>query len=155
MEINSVNNIPPDLVNEENNIKIDSEIAYTDATESQKYSSINQIPSSKDSKLDINKLNNDSPKSKKKKKVNFVDQIYAKKDIAEIIYINDKVSLKDDKIDSNKIKYEKHNINKIDSKENSNNIEMYKIKRPKKKSLFYKKKNKIDKVDEKCSCKIF
>ena len=64
--------------------------------------------------ISINKNNNEKnirmdfygqeiSKIKKKHKVSFIDQVQSKKDFAQIIYINDQASLKDDdKIDINK-----------------------------------------------------
>ena len=128
--------------NKENNIITESELIATEETENRKYYSMNRTPSKNYNTIDINK---------KKKKVNFIDQIHAKKDLAEIIFINDKVSLKNDKIDSNKYleEYKKRN-NNINSKEKSNNIETYKIKRPKRSSSFSKRKKEI--VEEHCTC---
>ena len=118
------------------NIIIDSEILCTDSTESQKNPSIIINNGSI-------KLEQDNSKIKKKKRVSFVDQIQSKTDIAQIIYINDRASL---------IK-QNTNISEDNKKEIPINTEIYKIKRPKKKSLFSKRK--IDETDEKCGCVIF
>ena len=128
---------PSDKQNKESNIITESEAVVTAETENGKYYSMNRMPS-----YNYNK---------KKKKVNFIDQIHAKKDLAEIIFINDKVSLKDDKIDSNKyLEIYKRRNNNIDRKEKLNNIETYKIKRPKRRSLFPKMKKET--VEEHCTC---
>ena len=133
---------PSDKQNKEINIITESEVVVTEETENRKDYSINRTPSYNYNSIDINK---------KKKKVNFIDQIHSKKDLAEIIFINDKVSLKDDKIDSNRYleEYKRRN-NYINDKGTSNNIEMYKIKRPKRSSSFSKRKKEI--IEEHCTC---
>ena len=131
------------------NIIIDSEILCTDSTESQKNPSININNGSI-------KLEQDNSKIKKKKRVSFVDQTQSKTDIAQIIYINDRVSLNEDKKNTNKYEqFMKQNtkVSEENKKEIPNNEEIYRIKRPHKKSLFSKRK--IDRTDEKCGCVIF
>ena len=99
------------------------------------------------------KFGQENSKIKKKKRVSFIDQIQSKKEIAQIIYINDRASLNDDKINPNiyKEQFRKQttNITESTKNQNQNNEEVYKIKRPKK-SLFSKRK--IDKIDEHCTC---
>ena len=154
MEENKENNNTPQKL--KCNIVFDSENLYTDSTESQKNLSLNLNPSINGNNGST-KLEQDNSKLKKKKRVSFIDQIQSKTDIAQIIYINDRASLTDDKINSNKYeeKYRKQNTNisEYNKKDNQNNTDIYKIKRPKKKSLFAKRK--IDKMDEKCGCIIF
>ena len=131
------------------NIIIDSEILCTDSTESQKNPSININNGSI-------KLEQDNSKIKKKKRVSFVDQTQSKTDIAQIIYINDRASLNEDKKNTNKYEQfikQNTNVSEDSKKETPNNTETYKIKRPHKKSLFSKRK--IDRTDEKCGCVIF
>ena len=134
-------NTSSDKQNKESNIITESEVIATAESENRKYYSINRTPS----------YNNNTIENKKKKKVSFIDQIHAKKDLAEIIFINDKVSLKDDKLDSNKYleEYKRRN-NDFNNKEKTNNIETYKIKRPKRSSSFSKRKKET--IDENCSC---
>ena len=132
------------------NIIIDSEIICTDSTESQKNASINGNNGSI-------KLEQDNSKIKKKKRVSFVDQIQSKTDIAQIIYINDRASLNDDKKNTNKYEQftkQNTNISEDNKKEIPDNTEIYKIKRPKKKKSLFSKR-KIDEIDEKCGCVIF
>ena len=99
----------------------------------------------------------------KKHKVSFIDQVQSKKDIAQIIYINDQASLKDDKIDINKfldiLRKKSTNVSEFFRKENQEKneaeAETYKIKRPKN-SKFKKRRTKMkDKIDEHCTCIIF
>ena len=99
----------------------------------------------------------------KKHKVSFIDQVQSKKDIAQIIYINDQASLKDDKIDINKcldiLRKRSTNVSEFFRKENQEKneaeAETYKIKRPKN-SKFKKRRTKMkDKIDEHCTCTIF
>ena len=158
MKVNQENIIP--LNSNPNNIAIvDSEIVYTtDSTEAQKNLLLNLTPSN-NGNTGSSKYDTDSnTKGKKKKRVSFIDQIQSKKDIAQIIYINEKASLNDDKIDSNKYmeQYRKQSTNfsefNKNNIQNQNNAETYKIKRPKK-SLFSKRK--IDKTTEQCGCNIF
>ena len=158
MKVNQEKIIP--LNSNSNNIAIvDSEIVYTtDSTEAQKNLLLNLTPSN-NGNTGSSKFDTDSnTKRKKKKRVSFIDQIQSKKDIAQIIYINEKASLNDDKIDSNKYmeQYRKQSTNfsefNKNNIQNQNNAETYKIKRPKK-SLFSKRK--IDKTTEQCSCYIF
>lgn len=145
---NNENNTPK-TIQLKDNIIIDSEMLYTDSTESQKNPSINVINGPI-------KLEQDNSKIKKKKRVSFVDQIQSKTDIAQIIYINDRASLNEDKKNTNKYEQfikQNTNISEDNKKEIPINTEIYKIKRPKKKSLFSKRK--IDEIDEKCGCVIF
>ena len=155
MQDNQENNGPLKEIKTDNNIIVESDILYTDSTDTQKHNSIHITPSNNSNNGSL-KLEKDNSKNKKKKRVSFIDQIQSKKDIAQIIYINDKVSLNDDKIDSNKyleqLRKQSTNISELNKKENKNNIETYKIKRPKK-SLFSKRKT--DKVNEQCTCIIF
>ena len=155
MQDNQENNGPLKEIKTDNNIIVESDILYTDSTDTQKLNSIHISPSNNTNNGSL-KLEKDNSKNKKKKRVSFIDQIQSKKDIAQIIYINDKVSLNDDKIDSNKyleqLRKQSTNISELNKKENKNNIETYKIKRPKK-SLFSKRKT--DKVNEQCTCIIF
>ena len=152
MKKNEENNIIQANMQIQNHFVIDSEAIGTDSTESQKNPSINYIPSingNNEAKLENLKL-------KKKKRVSFIDQGNIKKEIAQIIYINDKASLNEDIKNCNKyieqIKKQNTNISEYNKQNNQNNTEMYRIKRPKK-SLFSKRK--IDKIDEHCSCIIF
>ena len=152
MQKNEDNNDIQKNIQIQNHFIIDSEAFGTDSTESQKNPSINYTPS-------INGINGpkiENLKLKKKKRVSFIDQGNIKKDIAQIIYINDRASLNEDRKNSNKYleQIKKQNINISDNikKENQNNTEMYRIKRPKK-SLFSKRK--IDKKDERCTCIIY
>ena len=136
---------PSEKQNKESNFITESEVVATAETENRKDSSMNRNPFYNYNSIDINK---------KKKKVNFIDQIHSKKDLAEVIFINDKVSLKDDKIDSNKYleEYKRRN-NNINNKEESNKIETYKIKRPKRSSSFSRRKREDkETIDEHCTC---
>jgi len=158
MQKNQENINPKKIIKTENDI-IESEIVYTDSTEPKKNTSIKITPSNNNNN-DSLKLKQDNLKIKKKKRVSFIDQIQSKKHIAQIIYINDKASLNDDKIDTSKYleQLRKQNTNistnmsELNKKENKNNNETYKIKRPKK-SLFAKRE--IEKVNEQCTCIIF
>ena len=153
MSQNGIEKIPLNLNKLNNNIdiKINSDLINTDKSESPKIMEKNEKESSK------NTINS----NKKKKKVSFIDQLQNKADIAQIIYINDKVSLDEDKADSNRYLelYRKQSTNieeryKKSNNDNINNNEVIdKIKRPKK-SLFNKIR-KEDKVKEQCTCIIF
>ena len=152
MQKNEDNNDIQKNIQIQNHFVIDSEAICTDSTESQKNPSFNYTPS-----ISVNigpKIEN--LKLKKKKRVSFIDQGNIKKDIAQIIYINDRASLNEDRKNSNKYleQIKKQNINISDNikKEKQNNTEMYRIKRPKK-SLFSKRK--IDKTEERCTCIIY
>ncbi len=96
---------------------------------------------------------------KKKKRVCFIDQVQSEKNIAQIIYINDKVSLQEDKIDPKDYveMYRKQstNISELFKKNGNNETinDIYKIKRPKHSS--FNKIKKDDSVEEQCSCIIF
>ena len=147
---------PKNNLEGKNNIMTDNELVTTDSTES-KQNIIIKTPSLNNENNDSNKTEQENSKKLKKKKVNFIDQIQSKKNIAQIIFINDKVSLNEDKIDSNKyleqIRKQNTNISENTIK-NKNNVETYRIKRPKKaKSLFSKRK--IETVNEQCTCAIF
>ena len=139
-------------------IMSDKELISRESTEALKYNSMNLTPS----KIVSNELTNnenESIKSKKMKRVSFIDQIQSNKEIAEIIYINRKDSLKEDKKNDNNNVIVKSNdkeeksYNYSNNNSNSNNIYTYRIKRPKKSSLFAKKK--VERVDERCGCLIF
>ena len=156
MSKNGIKKIPLNLNKLNNNIstKINSDLINTDKSESPKIIEKNDIESSK------NTINS----NKKKKKVSFIDQLQNKADIAQIIYINDKVSLDEDKVNSNKYLalYRKQSTNITDRNNKNNNFniinnnnseEIYKIKRPKK-SLFNKGR-KEEKIKEQCTCVIF
>ena len=84
--------------------------------------------------------------------MSFIDQLPTKKDIAQIIFINDKVSLNEDKVDTKKylafLRRQSTYISERNKKDY--NEENYKIKRPKK-SLFNKREGE-DKVNEQCTC---
>ena len=149
MNKNGIKKIPLNL--NALNVNINSDFINTNNTESPKNMELQRTESNK------NSINS----NKKKKKVCFIDQLYNKKDIAQIIYINDKVSLDEDKADSNRYlelyRKQSTNIDERNKKSNNDNInnneEIYKIKRPKK-SLFNKIR-KEDKVKEQCTCIIF
>ena len=147
-------NTPQKIILTKNNIAIDSDNIYTNSTES-KNASMNLSPSAIGNN-GIIKLDQENSKIKKKKRVSFIDQIQSKKEIAQIIYINDRASLNDDKINSNKYieQFRKQNTNITESNkaQKQKTEEVYKIKRPKK-SLFSKRK--VDKIDEHCTCAIF
>ena len=153
MEDIKENNISKNNLQITNNIITENENIFTDSTISKNHL-INPL---------INK-NNDSIKSDKeniknikKKKVNFIDQIEVEKDIAQIIFINDKASLDEDKINSSKYieQYRKQRTAlSVSEQKKTNNTEIYRIKRPKKvKFLFYKRK--IETINEQCTCFIF
>ena len=105
---------------------------------------------------EISKLN-------KKHKVSFIDQISEKKNIAQIIYIDDQTSARDSKKAAEKyekifkkreIDNNKNNTNNtIEKNKEKKNDEIYKIKRPKRSKT--NDKRKVEKVDEQCQCKIF
>ena len=105
---------------------------------------------------EISKLN-------KKHKVSFIDQISEKKNIAQIIYIDDQTSARDSKKAAEKyekifkkreIDNNKNNTNNTNEKnKEKKNDEIYKIKRPKRSKT--NDKRKVEKVDEQCQCKIF
>ena len=126
-----------------NNVRISKNILKTYTREI--------VKNAETGKVELSKVTIES--NKKKKRVSFIDQIQSKKEIAQIIYINDKVSLNQDKKDTPKYleQYRKQGTNISDSSKKDDNI--YKIKRPKK-SLF-KKINKDDSVNEQCTCNIF
>ena len=90
-------------------------------------------------------------KNNKKHRIS-LDQIQSKKEIAQIIYINnEQESLKGDKIDTNKcfeiLRKQSTNITEFTRKENQNETETYKIKR--------KMKREKKEIEEKCGCQIF
>lgn len=138
-----IKKIPLKMDKINNNIRIKKNVLKTDTRETAK--------NAETTKAELSKVTIGS--NKKKKRVSFIDQIQSKKEIAQIIYINDKVSLYEDKKDTPKYleQYRKQGTNISDSSKKDDNI--YRIKRPKK-SLF-KKKNKDDSVNEQCTCNIF
>ncbi len=153
---NGIKKIPLDLnkiINNKNSmIKINNDLLNTDNSESPKNIEINHVNNTQSNKNTINS-------NKKKKKVSFIDQLPTKKDIAQIIFINDKVSLNEDKVDTKKylafLRRQSTYISERNKKDyndnnNKNNEETYKIKRPKK-SLFNKREGE-DKVNEQCTC---
>ena len=99
-------------------------------------------------------------KNNKKHRISFIDQIQSKKEIAQIIYISsDQASIKEDRIDANKcfeiLRKQSTSITEFTRKENQNEAETYKIKRPKSANGNRKFKRKKDEKEEKCGCKIF
>ena len=99
-------------------------------------------------------------KNNKKHRISFIDQIQSKKEIAQIIYISsDQASIKEDIIDANKcfeiLRKQSTSITEFTRKENQNEAETYKIKRPKSANGNRKFKRKKDEKEEKCGCKIF
>ena len=99
-------------------------------------------------------------KNNKKHRISFIDQIQSKKEIAQIIYINnEQESLKGDKIDTNKcfeiLRKQSTNITEFTRKENQNETETYKIKRPKNSNETRKMKREKKEIEEKCGCQIF
>ena len=99
-------------------------------------------------------------KNNKKHRISFIDQIQSKKEIAQIIYISsDQASIKEDRIDANKcfeiLRKQSTSITEFTRKENQNEAETYKIKRPKSANGNRKLKRKKDEKEEKCGCKIF
>ena len=99
-------------------------------------------------------------KNNKKHRISFIDQIQSKKEIAQIIYISsDQASIKEDIIDANKcfeiLRKQSTSITEFTRKENQNEAETYKIKRPKSANGNRKLKRKKDEKEEKCGCKIF
>ena len=99
-------------------------------------------------------------KNNKKHKISFIDQIHSKKNLAQVIYINDQVSLNDDKMNTNKylanldnLRKQSTNITDFSRQKKQTEIDTYKIKRPK--SATKKEKRKIDKTKEQCGCIIF
>ena len=98
-------------------------------------------------------------KNNKKHRIS-LDQIQSKKEIAQIIYINnEQESLKGDKIDTNKcfeiLRKQSTNITEFTRKENQNETETYKIKRPKNSNGSRKMKREKKEIEEKCGCQIF
>ena len=96
----------------------------------------------------------------KKHKISFIDQIHSKKNLAQVIYINDQLSLNDDKMNTNKylanldnLRKQSTNITDFSRQKKQTEIDTYKIKRPK--SATKKEKRKIDKTKEQCGCIIF
>ena len=123
---------------------------------------ININPHEQEMKDDKLKNNNDTitieqNKIKAKKKVSFIDQVEEKREIAQIIFINDKASINDDIKNSSKYmeQFRKQitNISELFKKENKEGIDTYKIKRPKKSHI--KKKNIENNVNSMCTCFIF
>ena len=154
MRTNGVKNIPLniDKFNKNNFKKINSDLKKTAISEIPKNIKINGTNQTESNK-------NTTSQNKIKKKVSFIDQLPTKKDIAQIIFINDKVSLNEDKVDTKKylafLRRQSTYISERNKKDyndnnNKNNEETYKIKRPKK-SLFNKRKGE-DKVNEQCTC---
>ena len=154
MRTNGVKNIPLniDKFNKNNFKKINSDLKKTANSEIPKNIKINGTNQTESNK-------NTTSQNKIKKKVSFIDQLPTKKDIAQIIFINDKVSLNEDKVDTNKylafLRRQSTYISERNKKDyndnnNKNNEETYKIKRPKK-SLFNKREGE-DKVNEQCTC---
>jgi hypothetical protein len=99
-------------------------------------------------------------KNNKKHRISFIEQIQSKKEIAQIIYINnEQESLKGDKIDTNKcfeiLRKQSTNITEFTRKENQNETETYKIKRPKNSNGSRKMKREKKEIEEKCGCQIF
>ena len=120
-----IKKIPLKMDKINNNIRIKKNVLKTDTRETAK--------NAETTKAELSKVTIGS--NKKKKRVSFIDQIQSKKEIAQIIYINDKVSLYEDKKDTPKYleQYRKQGTNISDSSKKDDNI--YRIKRPKK-SLF-------------------
>ncbi len=154
MRTNGVKNIPLniDKFNKNNFKKINSDLKKTANSEIPKNIKINGTNQTESNK-------NTTSQNKIKKKVSFIDQLPTKKDIAQIIFINDKVSLNEDKVDTKKylafLRRQSTYISERNKKDyndnnNKNNEETYKIKRPKK-SLFNKREGE-DKVNEQCTC---
>ena len=160
MTTNSIKKIRLNLnkLNKKTIKKINSDLINTANSESPKNMELNHINHTESNKNTISS-------NKKKKKVSFIDQLPTKQDIAQIIFINDKVSLNEDKLDSNKylefyrkqttviserIKKNNNDILALTTNNNTSNEDIYKIKRPKK-SLF-KKREKEDKIKEQCLC---
>ena len=154
MRTNGVKNIPLniDKFNKNNFKKINIDLKKTANSEFPKNIKINGTNQTESNK------NTNSP-NKIKKKVSFIDQLPTKKDIAQIIFINDKVSLNEDKVDTKKylafLRRQSTYISERNKKDyndnnNKNNEETYKIKRPKK-SLFIKREGE-NKINEQCTC---
>ena len=154
MRTNGVKNISLNInkLNKNTFKKINSGLINTANSEFPKNIKINGTNQTESNK------NTTSP-NKTKKRVSFIDELPTKKDIAQIIFINDKVSLNEDKVDTNKYlaflrrqstyiseRYKKDN----NDNNNKNNEETYKIKRPKKSLL--NKREEEDKVDKQCTC---
>ena len=159
----------------ESPIKNDQQYIIINENNSQKNTLDNKLEELKNIEDNNNKLSNiknnngtnirvdfygqEISKIKKKHKVSFIDQVQSKKEIAQIIYINDQASLKDDKIDINKcydiLRKQSTNVGELFRRESQekNETETYKIKRPKNSSL--KKRKTKDKIDEQCKCIIF
>lgn len=147
------------IKDQNNNIFVVNEIINTDSTENLKNIDIN-LPSNNEHKGSF-MLERQNSNGKKKKRVSFIDQIQSK-NIAQIIFINDKASLNDDKRDYNKyveqFRKQGTNISELNKNKNNHNTnDIYIIKRPKKNSLF--KQRKKEKVQEQstctCTCIIF
>ena len=137
--------------------KIDKKMTLTEEIDTKK----NEIINSNNNYNNNNENNiydNENPKNKKKKKVSFIDEVNNERDIAQIIYINDQVPLKEDKVDINKcfeiLRKQSTNISEFFRRENLNNeTQTYKIKRPRK--SHFKQKRKNDKINQQCTCTIF
>ena len=94
---------------------------------------------------------------KKKKRVSFIDQVDSKKDIAQTIYIKDKDSITDNKIEIRQNlffeQYRKQcsSINEL----NKEDGDVYKIQRPKKYDFIHNPNNENETAKEQCTCILF
>ena len=170
MQENSAENNNQNNLNTKNNSNINKSL--NDLNNKEILLSINN--NSNKNKNDTNNTNNNNnnggirldyygqeiSKNNKKHRISFIDQIQSKKEIAQIIYISsDQASIKEDRIDANKcfeiLRKQSTRITEFTRKENQNEAETYKIKRPKSANGNRKLKRKKDEKEEKCGCKIF
>ena len=121
---------------------------------------INTNNNNKNGNIRLDYYGQEISKNNKKHKISFIDQIHSKKNLAQVIYINDQVSLNDDKMNTNKylasldnLRKQSTNITDFSRQKRQNTTETYKIKRPK--SASKKEKRKKDKDKEQCGCIIF
>ena len=169
MQENSAENNNQNNLNTKNNSNINKSL--NDLNNKEILLSINN--NSNKNKNDTNNTNNNNnggirldyygqeiSKNNKKHRISFIDQIQSRKEIAQIIYISsDQASIKEDRIDANKcfeiLRKQSTSITEFTRKENQNEAETYKIKRPKSANGNRKLKRKKDEKEEKCGCKIF
>ena len=170
MQENSAENNNQNNLNTKNNSNINKSL--NDLNNKEILLSINN--NSNKNKNDINNTNNNNnnggirldyygqeiSKNNKKHRISFIDQIQSKKEIAQIIYISsDQATIKEHKIDANKcfeiLRKQNTKITEFNKKENQNETETYKIKRPKNSNGSRKMKREKKEIEEKCGCKIF
>ena len=153
-------------LNDKNNINVNKSL--NDSNNEEIFLSINNNSNKNNNNTNNNNINGavrldyygqEISKKYKKHRISFIDQIQSKKEIAQIIYINNEyASLKKDVMDTNKyfgiLRKQITNITEFTRKENQNEDVTYKIKRPKSSNGSRKFKRKKNEKEEKCGCQI-